>query len=81
MQCEFSQIVNAPIHILSLCSMFHDNKVRRQRLSEQLPPKLEIAGTEHHLSIRSQMYIRAIYQASAPQLPPRQAASFLGAEQ
>lgn len=73
MQCKFSQIVNVSIHILSLCSMFHDNKVRRQRLSEQLLPKLEIPGIEHHLSIHSQMYIRAIYQTVAVQLPPHQA--------
>lgn len=55
-----------PIHILSLCSMFHDNKVRQQRLSEQLLPKLEIPGIENHLSIHSQMYIRAIYQTCSP---------------
>lgn len=73
MQCKFSQIVNVSIRILSLCSMFHDNKVRRQRLSEQLAPKLEIPGIEHHLSIHSQMYIRAIYQTVALQLPPHQA--------
>lgn len=73
MQCKFSQIVNVSTHSLSLCSMFHDNKVRRQRLSEQLLPKLEIPGIEHHLSIHSQMYIRAIYQTVGLQLPPHQA--------
>lgn len=63
MQCKFRQTVNASTRILSLCSMFHDNKVRRQRLSEQLLPRLPTPGIEHHLSIGSQMYVRAIYQA------------------
>lgn len=69
-QGTFRGTVNVSIHILSLCSVFHDNKVRRQRLSEQLLPKLEIPGIEHHLSIRSQMYRRAIYQPPAHSCVP-----------
>lgn len=60
-------------HTFCLCSMSRDNKVRRQRLLEQLLPKLEIPGIEHHLSIHSQPYTRAIYQRGALQLPPHQA--------
>lgn len=71
MQYKFS--VNIPAHSLSLCSALRDNKVRQQRLSDQLLPKLEMAGTEHHVSIRSQMYRRAIYQAAVLQLPSHQA--------
>lgn len=44
--------------------MLRDKRVRRQRLSDQLLPKLEMAGAERHVSIRSQMYRRAIYQAA-----------------
>lgn len=71
MQYKFS--VKVPAHSLSLCSALRDNKVRQQRLSDQLLPKLEMAGTEHHVSIRSQMYRRAIYQAAVLQLPSHQA--------
>lgn len=70
---KFSQIANVPVRILRLGAMLHDNKVRRQRLPEQLLPKPEIPGIENHLSIHSQMYIRAIYQAAALQLPLHQA--------
>lgn len=60
---KFSVIV--PAHnSLGLCSVLRDIKVRPQRLSDQLPPKLEMAGTERRASIRSQMYGRAIYQAA-----------------
>lgn len=68
-QNKFSQLVNLSVHIFNLCSKFPDNKVRWQRLCEQLLPKLEIPGIENHLSIHSQMYIRAIYQAAVLQLP------------
>lgn len=70
---KFGQIANVPVHILSLSATLHDNKVRWQRLPEQLLPKPEIPGIENHLSIHSQMYIRAIYQAAALQLPLHQA--------
>lgn len=60
-------------HTFCLCSMSRDNKVRRQRLLEQLLPKLEIPGIEHHLSIHSQPHTRAIYQRGALQLPSHQA--------
>lgn len=70
---KFSQIANVPVRILSLSATLHDNKVRWQRLPEQLLPKPEIPGIENHLSIHSQMYIRAIYQAAALQLPLHQA--------
>lgn len=72
-QRKFGPTANVPGRILSLRAMLHDNKVRRQRLPEQLLPKPEIPGIENHLSIRSQMYIRAIYQAAALQLPLHQA--------
>lgn len=81
MQCKFSQTVSVAMRVLCLCALFHDNKVSQQRLSEQLLPALEIPGIEHHLSIHSQMYIRAIYQSAARQLPPHQACFLLGAEQ
>lgn len=70
---QLGQIANVPSRIPRLPAMLHDNKVRRQRLPQQLLPKPEIPGIENHLSIHSQMYIRAIYQAAALQLPLHQA--------